>query len=248
MTQRTSRTQKLPKIFHTFDRSGVDCYNATLLDFIMRDHPHDIQYVNSKDMLRIRVLHGPNLNLLGTREQSIYGTLSLDALDSAITKLAKELAVKVDLRQSNSESELVTWIQEARTGYDGIIINPAAYTHTSVAIRDAIAAVGLPTVEVHLSNIHQREEFRHRSYVCGSCDRANFRLGSDRLSPRTPWAARPSDRIPTPEEDGRASDIATDGKRNEIIAEPVRAASYRLKGVPSDFHDRFSRWRAAHGR
>ena len=118
-------------------------------------------------MLRIRVLHGPNLNLLGTREQSIYGTLSLDALDSAITKLAKELAVKVDLRQSNSEGELVTWIQKARTGYDGIIINPAAYTHTSIAIRDAIAAVGLPTVEVHLSNIHQREEFRHRSHIAG---------------------------------------------------------------------------------
>ena len=75
--------------------------------------------------------------------------------------------MKVDLRQSNSEGELVTWIQETRTGYDGIIINPAAYTHTSVAIRDAIAAVGLPTVEVHLSNIYQREEFRHRSYISG---------------------------------------------------------------------------------
>jgi 3-dehydroquinate dehydratase-2 len=118
-------------------------------------------------MLRIRVLHGPNLNLLGTREQSIYGSLSLNALDSAITKLAEELAVMVDLRQSNSESELVTWIQETRTGYDGIIINPAGYTHTSIAIRDAIAAVGLPTIEVHLSNIHQREEFRHRSYIAG---------------------------------------------------------------------------------
>ncbi|MEO8341012.1 MAG: type II 3-dehydroquinate dehydratase [Nitrospirota bacterium] len=118
-------------------------------------------------MLRIRVLHGPNLNLLGTREQSIYGALSLDALNMAITKLAEELTVKVDLRQSNSEGELVTWIQEARMGYDGIIINPAAYTHTSVAIRDAIAAVGLPTVEVHVSNIHQREEFRHRSYIAG---------------------------------------------------------------------------------
>jgi len=88
-------------------------------------------------------------------------------LDSAIIKLAEELAVKVDLRQSNSEGELVTWIQEARTGYDGIIINPAAYTHTSIAIRDAIAAVGLPTIEVHLSNIHQREEFRYRSYIAG---------------------------------------------------------------------------------
>jgi 3-dehydroquinate dehydratase II len=119
------------------------------------------------DMLRILVVHGPNLNLLGAREQSIYGTLSLEALDSAIKKLAKELAVEVNQCQSNSEGELVTWIQEARTRYDGMIINPAAYTHTSVAIRDAIAAVGLPTVEVHLSNIHQREEFRHRSYIAG---------------------------------------------------------------------------------
>ena len=119
------------------------------------------------DMLRILVLHGPNLNLLGAREQSIYGTLSLEAVDSAIAKLAKELALEVTQCQSNNEGELVTWIQEARTRYDGIIINPAAYTHTSVAIRDAIAAVGLPTVEVHLSNIHQREEFRHRSYIAG---------------------------------------------------------------------------------
>jgi 3-dehydroquinate dehydratase-2 len=118
-------------------------------------------------MLRIRVLHGPNLNLLGTREQSIYGTLSLNALNAALTTLAEELKVKVDLRQSNNEGELITWIQEARTRYDGIILNPAAYTHTSVAIRDAIAAVGLPTVEVHLSNIYQREEFRHRSYIAG---------------------------------------------------------------------------------
>lgn len=118
-------------------------------------------------MLRILVLHGPNLNLLGTREQAIYGSVSLDAIDSALTKLAEELAVLVDIRQSNSEGELVTWIQEARSGFDGVIINPAAYTHTSVAIRDAIAAVGLPTVEVHLSNIHQRESFRHHSYVAG---------------------------------------------------------------------------------
>lgn len=118
-------------------------------------------------MLRIRVLHGPNLNLLGTREPSIYGTLSLDAVDSAIMKLAEELAMEVDLRQSNSEGELVNWIQEAGTGYDGMVINPAAYTHTSIAIRDAIAAVGLPTIEVHLSNIHRREEFRQRSYIAG---------------------------------------------------------------------------------
>jgi 3-dehydroquinate dehydratase-2 len=118
-------------------------------------------------MLRILVLHGPNLNLLGIREQSIYGTSSLDAADLAITKLAEELAVEVDIRQSNSEGELVTWIQEARSGYQAIIINPAGFTHTSVAIRDAIAAVALPTIEVHLSNVYQREEFRQRSYVAG---------------------------------------------------------------------------------
>jgi 3-dehydroquinate dehydratase-2 len=118
-------------------------------------------------MQRILILHGPNLNLLGSREQSIYGTTSLDAIDSDLTKLAEELTMEVDIRQSNTEGELVTWIQEARSGYDGIIINPAAYTHTSVAIRDAIAAVGLPTIEVHLSNIHRRESFRHLSFIAG---------------------------------------------------------------------------------
>lgn len=118
-------------------------------------------------MVRVLVLHGPNLNLLGTREQSIYGSTTLGAIDAAISSLAEELNIDVDIRQSNAEGELVTWIQEARTGYHGIIINPAAYTHTSIAIRDALAAVNLPTVEVHLSNIHRREEFRHRSYIAG---------------------------------------------------------------------------------
>lgn len=118
-------------------------------------------------MIRILILHGPNLNLLGSREQSVYGTAPLDEVDAAISKLAEELAVEVDIRQSNSEGELVTWIQEARRGYQGIVINPAGYTHTSIAIRDALAAVNLPTIEVHLSNIHRREEFRHRSYVAG---------------------------------------------------------------------------------
>ncbi|HEY7130224.1 MAG TPA: type II 3-dehydroquinate dehydratase [Nitrospira sp.] len=118
-------------------------------------------------MRRILVLHGPNLNLLGTREQSIYGSQSLDSIDSGLTRLAEDLAVEVDIRQSNSEGELVNWIQESGSGYQGIIINPAAYTHTSIAIRDAIAAVGLPTVEVHLSNIHQREPFRQHSHVAG---------------------------------------------------------------------------------
>lgn len=142
------------------------CYNAALpvAEGITCPTLHP---VTESFMLRILVLHGPNLNLLGSREQSVYGTTSLDAIDSSLTKLAEELVVEVDIRQSNIEGELVTWIQEARSGYDGVIINPAAYTHTSVAIRDALAAVGLPTVEVHLSNIHQREPFRHQSYVAG---------------------------------------------------------------------------------
>src|SRR5438552_19127086 len=129
-----------------FDRSEADCYNAALLDPHSRGIVLTYPVSEHKDMLRIRVLHGPNLNLLGNREQSIYGTLSLDALDSAITKLAEELAVQVDLRQSNSAGELVTWIQESRTGYDGIIINTAAYTHTTVVIRHALAPVSLPRV------------------------------------------------------------------------------------------------------
>ena len=118
-------------------------------------------------MLRVLVLHGPNLNLLGSREESIYGTATLDVIDASLSKLGDELGVELDIRQSNLEGELVNWIQEARSGYQGIIINPAAYTHTSVAIRDALAAVNLPTVEVHLSNIYRREEFRRHSYVSG---------------------------------------------------------------------------------
>jgi 3-dehydroquinate dehydratase-2 len=118
-------------------------------------------------MLRVLVLHGPNLNLLGCREASIYGTATLQDIDASLQKLSGELGVRLDARQSNLEGELVTWIQEARGKYQGIIINPAAYTHTSVAIRDALAAVDVPIVEVHLSNIYRREEFRRHSYVSG---------------------------------------------------------------------------------
>lgn len=118
-------------------------------------------------MLRILVLHGPNLNLLGHREESIYGTTTLDTIDASLIKLGGELGVELVIRQSNLEGELVNWIQEARRDYHGIIINPAAYTHTSIAIRDALAAVDVPTIEVHLSNIYRREEFRRHSYVSG---------------------------------------------------------------------------------
>ena len=116
-------------------------------------------------MVRILVLHGPNLNLLGSRERDVYGSLTLQLLDEMIRAAAKEAGVEVDIRQSNAEGELVTWIQAARERYDALVINAAAYTHTSVAIRDAIAAVDIPTVDVHLSNIHRREPFRHRSLI-----------------------------------------------------------------------------------
>jgi 3-dehydroquinate dehydratase-2 len=118
-------------------------------------------------MLHVLVLHGPNLNLLGDREESIYGTTTLAAIDSSLLKLGEDLGVSLDIRQSNLEGELVTWIQEARTSCQGIIINPAAYTHTSIAIRDALAAVNVPVIEVHLSNIYRREEFRRHSYISG---------------------------------------------------------------------------------
>ena len=116
-------------------------------------------------MLRVLVLHGPNLNLLGNREESIYGTATLRDIDASMQRLSGDLGVALDIRQSNLEGELVTWIQQARGKYRGIIINPAAYTHTSVAIRDALVAVDMPIVEVHLSNIYRREEFRRHSYV-----------------------------------------------------------------------------------
>jgi 3-dehydroquinate dehydratase-2 len=114
---------------------------------------------------KILVLNGPNLNLLGKRQPEIYGSLTLEEINQKIRALAKELDVEVEIRQSNHEGELVTWIQEASEHFSAIVINPAAYTHSSIAMRDAISAVGLPTIEIHLSNIHKREPFRHHSYV-----------------------------------------------------------------------------------
>jgi 3-dehydroquinate dehydratase II len=115
--------------------------------------------------MKILVLHGPNLNLLGTREPSIYGQLTLEEINSAISALACELSIEVTIVQSNSEGKLIDAVHSAIGSCDGILINPAAYTHTSIAIRDALAAAALPTVEVHLSNIHSREEFRSKSFI-----------------------------------------------------------------------------------
>ena len=114
---------------------------------------------------KILVLNGPNLNLLGKRQPEIYGKATLPNIENQVRALAKELGVEIDFRQSNSEAELVTWIQEAEGRFAALVINPAAYTHTTLAMRDAISAVGIPTVEIHLSNIHKREPFRHHSYI-----------------------------------------------------------------------------------
>ena len=117
---------------------------------------------------KVLVLNGPNLNLLGKRQPEIYGHLSLEQINKQIRALAKELGVNVEIRQSNNEGELVTWIQEAPKQFRAIVINPAAYTHSSVALRDAITAAGLPTIEVHISNIYRREEFRKHSYIASA--------------------------------------------------------------------------------
>ncbi len=114
---------------------------------------------------KILVLHGPNLNLLGKRQPEIYGRLTLEQINRKIRSLAKELEVGVEIRQSNSEGELVNWIQESPKQFGALVINAAAYTHSSVALRDALTAVGIPAVEVHISNIHKREEFRKRSLI-----------------------------------------------------------------------------------
>ncbi|MGA1237813.1 MAG: type II 3-dehydroquinate dehydratase [Limisphaerales bacterium] len=119
--------------------------------------------------MRLLYLNGPNLNLLGQREPGIYGSKTLEDIELMVGRAAAEQGVTVDFRQSNGEGELVGWIQGALGDFDGIILNAAAYTHTSVAIRDAIAAVGIPVIELHLSNVHAREEFRHRSLMAPVC-------------------------------------------------------------------------------
>jgi len=126
---------------------------------------------------KVLVIHGPNLNLLGKREKNIYGAKSLKDINKDISALASELGIDVKVIQLNSEGEILDIIQKA--DYDALIINPAAYTHTSVAIRDAIAGVERPAIEVHLSNIHKREEFRQKSFIAGVAVGQISGFGSD---------------------------------------------------------------------
>jgi 3-dehydroquinate dehydratase-2 len=118
---------------------------------------------------RVLVLNGPNLNLLGTREPDVYGATTLDDIEQGLADLAKDLGVAIECRQSNQEGQLIDWLHEARDSFDGVVINPGGLTHTSVSLRDGIAATGLPTVEVHISNTQARESFRHQSLTAAVC-------------------------------------------------------------------------------
>lgn len=150
-------------------------------------------------MKKILVLHGPNLDLLGARETTVYGTVTLKEINSMLREEAKRRKLSLKIVQSNHEGALVDQIGKAARRYDGIIINPAAYTHTSVAVRDAILACGLPVVEVHLSNIYQRESFRQHSLTAPACvgqiagfGKESYLLGLQGLAARIKTAGKPN--------------------------------------------------------
>ncbi|MSU21300.1 MAG: type II 3-dehydroquinate dehydratase [Pedosphaera sp.] len=119
--------------------------------------------------MKILYLNGPNLNLLGQREPKVYGRATLGDIETKVRERAAVIGIEIEFRQTNLEGELVSWIQQARGVFEVIVLNAAAYTHTSVALRDAISAVAIPTIEIHLSNVHAREEFRHKSLIAPVC-------------------------------------------------------------------------------
>ncbi|WP_118180308.1 type II 3-dehydroquinate dehydratase [Paraburkholderia phosphatilytica] len=137
----------------------------------------------------VLVLNGPNLNLLGTREPTIYGAETLADVERRCRDAAARLELQIDFRQSNAEHQLIDWLHESRTTVQGIVINPAAYTHTSVALADALAAIDKPVIEVHISNVHRREAFRHHSYVSAlaeaviiGCGTQGYELALERMA------------------------------------------------------------------
>jgi 3-dehydroquinate dehydratase-2 len=119
--------------------------------------------------MKILVLHGPNLNLLGAREPEIYGSMTLGDINTKLIELGKEIGAELKCSQSNQEGDLINMLHDAQRWADGVVFNPGGYTHTSVALRDAISAIGLPVIEVHLSNVYAREEFRHTSLISAVC-------------------------------------------------------------------------------
>ena len=133
--------------------------------------------MSQRRMMKILALHGPNLNLLGTREPEVYGSMTLEDINQKLIELGKELGADVKCLQSNHEGALIDALHDARTWANGVVFNPGGYTHTSVALRDAITAIGIPVIEVHLSNVYAREEFRHKSLISAVCKGKVLGLG-----------------------------------------------------------------------